>query len=156
MNNTTQFLINLFYKTLSKKPSGKKPGVVFDIDGTLIVDGITKPENKDEIIHSVYNFCLYLQSHNIPIFVITARQDTPDVYNFTHNVLHDMGIFYDRLYLWNTNHFDTHDEYKENARKTLQNNYNIIMSLGDNTWDYGKYGGVGVHIHNDGEYFTIH
>ena len=56
MNNSTEFLINLFYKLLNKTQSSKQPGVVFDIDGTIIIDGISRPKNNNQIIHSVSNF----------------------------------------------------------------------------------------------------
>ena len=130
-----------------------KPCVVFDIDGTILVDGIYSPKNNSEIIQDVYNFLLYLQnSLNIDIFIITARPESRTNRMGTINMLKNLGINYKYLYMWNMNIFREHIKYKEEARKEIfENGYNVIMSLGDNYWDYGNYGGLGVHIHNDGE-----
>tara|TARA_Y100000389_G_scaffold69495_1_gene66109 strand:- start:2875 stop:3366 length:492 start_codon:yes stop_codon:yes gene_type:complete len=130
-----------------------KPCVVFDIDGTILVDGIYSPEDNSEIIHDVYNFLLYLQnSLGIDIFIITARPESRTNRLGTIDMLKKLGINYKYLYMWNQNIFRNHIKYKEEARKEIfENDYNVVMSLGDNYWDYGNYGGLGVHIHNDGE-----
>jgi predicted secreted acid phosphatase len=129
-----------------------KPCVVFDIDGTILVDGIYSPSNSREIISDIYKFLLYLQNKNIDIFIITARPD------FSHNrlstikMLNKINIKYKYLYMWNQNIFDNQIIFKGSARKEIfHNKYNIIMSLGDNYWDYGLYGGLGVHIYEDGK-----
>jgi predicted secreted acid phosphatase len=129
-----------------------KPCVVFDIDGTILIDGIYSPKNNSELINEVYEFLLYLQRKNISIFIITARPDNSINRYGTSKMLKELGINYKYLYMWDQNMFNNHSNYKENARKEIfENNYNIIMSLGDNYWDYGEYGGLGVHIYNDGE-----
>mgnify|MGYP001251928134 CR=1 FL=1 len=43
--------------------------------------------------------------------------------------------------------------YKEMSREDIFiQGYNVLMSLGDNKWDYGVYGGLGVHIYDNGDY----
>ena len=147
-------LIEKFNKQLqSYNNIDYKPCVVFDIDGTILVDGNYAPESDDDIIQDVYNFLLYLQRKNIDIFIITARPDSPVNRKGTVNMLQNLNINYVYLYMWND--YD-HITYKELARKDIfEHDYNIIMSLGDNYWDYGKYGGLGVHIYDDGEYIKF-
>ena len=130
-----------------------KPCVVFDIDGTILVDGIYLPQDHSEIIQDVYKFLLYLQnSLGIDIFIITARPESRINRLGTIEMLKKLGINYKYLYMWNMNIFRDYKKYKEEARREIfENGYNVIMSLGDNYWDYGHYGGLGVHVHNDGE-----
>ena len=129
-----------------------KPCVVFDIDGTLIIEGIYKPKNKNEVIQDIYKFEKYLENNNIPIFIITARPESKVNRQGTVDMLRMLGIKYKYLYMLDMDLFNSTKKYKEEARKEIfDNNYNILMSLGDNTWDYGDYGGLGVHIHEDGK-----
>ena len=147
-------LIEKFEKQLkSYNNIDYKPCVVFDIDGTILVDGNYAPESNDDIIQDVYNFLLYLQRKNIDIFIITARPDNPTNRRGTDKMLQNLNINYVYLYMWDD--YD-HITYKELARKDIhEHDYNIIMSLGDNYWDYGKYGGLGVHIYDDGDYIKF-
>ena len=101
---------------------------------------------------SVYNFLLYLQNMDITIFIITARPDSPTNRLRTSKMLEDLDINYEYLYMWNLNIFETATIFKTMSRQDVEiQGYKIIMSLGDNVWDYGDYGGLGVHIYNDGE-----
>ena len=151
-------LIEKFEKQLqSYNNIDYKPCVVFDIDGTILVDGNYAPSSNDDIVTDVYEFLLYLQTRGISIFIITARPDSQANRQGTMNMLDDLRIDYKYLYMWDRSSIGNHTTFKELARKDiLDNNYNIVMSLGDNEWDYGKHGGLGVHIHNDGEYITYH
>ena len=154
MNKIYKSLLKAFHNEIQMYDNENyKPCVVFDIDGTILVDGIYSPEDNSEIIHDVYNFLLYLQnSLDIDIFIITARPESRTNRMGTIDMLQRLGINYRYLYMWNQNIFRNHIKYKEEARKEIfENGYNVIMSLGDNYWDYGNYGGLGVHIHNDGE-----
>jgi predicted secreted acid phosphatase len=146
-------LVDSFYSELNMYNNNKyKPCVVFDIDGTILVDGIYAPSKKNEIISDVYNFLLHLQNNNIEIFIITARPDFPHNRSSTMKMLKTLDIDYTYLYMWDQKIFNNHEVFKRTARKEIfDNNYNIIMSLGDNYWDYGDYGGLGVHIYNDGQ-----
>jgi predicted secreted acid phosphatase len=151
-------MVNIFNKELLRyNNKSYRPCVVFDIDGTILVDGIYAPKSDDEIIGDVYNFLLYLQEKGIKIFIITARPESNTNRRGTIDMLVDLDIDYVYLYMWDRSAIGSHTEYKTAARKDIHDNrYNIVMSLGDNEWDYGKYGGLGVHIHNDGEYITYH
>ena len=153
MSKIYESLVNTFEDEIEYYDhSNHKPCVVFDIDGTVIIDGIYAPQNKNEIIHDVHNFLLYIQNKGIEIFIITARPENKTNRYETSKMLTKLNIDYTHLYMWNRNTFNNPTTYKEECRKEIfQNNYNIIMSLGDNIWDYGDYGGVGVHIYNDGE-----
>lgn len=133
-----------------------QPAVVFDIDGTILVDGIYAPNSEKEIIMDVYNFLLYLQNMNITIFIITARPDNPTNRLLTTRMLDYLNIKYEYLYMWKLNIFETATIFKTMSRQDIEiQGYKIIMSLGDNVWDYGDYGGLGVHIYNDGEYIDF-
>ena len=149
-------LVSKFNKILQKK--GKDNiCVVFDIDGTIIVEGIYAPRNNSEIIIDVYKFLIYLQQINVPIFIITARPESKENRLGTIKMLYELGIMNEYLYMWKTNVFENQIIFKEKAREDIIiQGYDIVMSLGDNSWDYGKYGGLGVHIHNDGEYIQFH
>tara|TARA_Y100001972_G_C7624077_1_gene313014 strand:- start:171 stop:659 length:489 start_codon:yes stop_codon:yes gene_type:complete len=153
MPNIYNLLIDKFNMEMKHYDNNKyKPCVVFDIDGTILVNGVYSPKDNSEIILEVYDFLLYLQRMNIDIFIITARPDNRVNRYGTSKMLRQIGIDYKYLYMWDQNLFDNHEIFKESAREEIfDNNYNIIMSLGDNYWDYGEYGGMGVHIYNDGE-----
>ena len=156
MSKMYMSLIKYFHKEIQMYDNDKhKPCVVFDIDGTILVDGIYSPKDSTEIIQDVYKFLLYIQNvHNIDIFIITARPDSRINRMGTIDMLKKLDINYKYLYMWNQDIFYDFIEYKEEARKEIfENGYNVIMSLGDNYWDYGNYGGLGVHIYNDGERF---
>ena len=46
----------------------------------------------------------------------------------------------------------TPQTFKREARKEMvDQGLTPVMSFGDNYWDYGEHGGVGVHIYNNGE-----
>lgn len=129
-----------------------QPAVVFDIDGTLLVDGIYAPNSEEEIIMEVYNFLLYLQNMDITIFIITARPDSPKNRLLTSKMLDELNIHYEYLYMWDLNIFETATIFKTISRQDIEiQGHKIIMSLGDNEWDYGDYGGLGVHIYDDGQ-----
>ena len=138
------------------------PAVVFDIDGTIIMDDQSYFD-MSTIIDSVYNFYQYLQKRgDIRIFVITARayknfESTNDPYYLeVLDMLNKINCFPDKLDLWSYSKYADVTTYKKEKRRELWNqNYNILMSLGDNVWDYGEFGGLGVHIHNDGEKIDI-
>lgn len=128
------------------------PCVVFDIDGTILNDGVYSPSDSNDIINSVYDFLQYTQRMGINIFIITARPENNLNRLGTEKMLKKLNINYTFLYMWDHDIFDNNTIFKEEARKEIFNNgFNIIMSLGDNEWDYGDYGGLGVHIFNNGE-----
>jgi hypothetical protein len=137
------------------------PAVVFDIDGTIIQDGYSYFD-KSNLIDSIYGFYQYLQKRgDIRIFVITARgykkfesKDDP-YYLEVLKMLKGINCHPDKLDLWDYNKYADVTIYKTEKRRELFQKHNILMSLGDNDWDYGKFGGLGVHIYNDGEKIDI-
>ena len=153
MNNILNSLINTFKTEIQYYDNNTfKPCVVFDIDGTILVDGVYSPDTINEIIIDVYKFLLYIQNKGIDIFIITARPDFSHNRLSTMKMLKKLNIKYTYLYMWNQNIFSDQIIFKESARKEIfDNKYNIIMSLGDNDWDYGLYGGLGVHIYDNGK-----
>tara|TARA_Y100000022_G_C12933035_1_gene232502 strand:- start:19 stop:507 length:489 start_codon:yes stop_codon:yes gene_type:complete len=152
MSKIYESLINSFQHEIKHYNNNLyKPCVVFDIDGTILVDGVYSPRDESEIISNIYDFLMYIQDRGIDIFIITARPDNIHNRHGTKQMLDKLNIKYTYLYMWNLDVFNNHVSYKESARKEIfDNNYNIIMSLGDNYWDYGDYGGLGVHIYDNG------
>ena len=148
-------LIHSFYRNLKLIPNFI-PCVVFDIDGTLLKDGVFSPNNRNEIIQPILQFLYFLQNKGITIFILTARPDYKYNRLKTIEMLKNLNINYRHLFMMNLNQYDDQSIYKTNVRHFLvYKKFNIIMSLGDNTWDYGQYG-IGVHIHDNGRYITFH
>lgn len=148
-------LIETFSQNLHFIPNFT-PCVIFDIDGTILKDNIFTPKNEHDIIVPILYFLYYLQKKGITIFIVTARPDFYENRLRTIEMLIDLNINYHHLFMMNLDQYNNHILYKKHVRQFLTyNNFNIIMCLGDNTWDYGEYG-IGVHIHNNGEYITFH
>ena len=150
-------LLYNFYKQLKKYQKYHnfyKPAVVFDIDGTILKDDVYSPKNKNDLILDVYNFLLQLQKMNIKIFIVTARPDNILNRRYTEKMLQKLGINYEYVYMFDSLIFDDDvPTYKEMSREDIFiQGYNVLMSLGDNNWDYGVYGGLGVHIYDNGDY----
>jgi len=118
------------------------PGaVVFDIDGTLITEG-----SWIEPIKSVVDFCNFCKEEmGLGVFIVTARAGTNENIIHTKKMLKNFGIECDSIF-FRTADYDDLDESKLRAREYITKNmtYNILMSIGDNPWDMGQYGGVGV------------
>ena len=151
--NSLIYNLKLQIKKYKKYNVFFKPAIVFDIDGTILVEGVYAPNNQSDIITDVYNFLLKSQEMGITIFIITARPDFLKNRIGTLNMLDDLGINYEYLYMWDRNIFESATIFKTMSREDIFiQGYNVLMSLGDNVWDYGDYGGLGVHIYNDGEY----
>jgi predicted secreted acid phosphatase len=115
------------------------PAIVFDIDGTLIDDTTYQPI---DYITSFYNYCLSL---GLTVFIITARPSTNNNVKHTTDMLHDNGISgWKGIYFARDRSVDI-PGYKLKSRKHIYDRgYTVLMSLGDNWFDIGKYGGFGV------------
>ena len=123
-------------------------GIAFDIDGTLLMDGVYAPSNDYEIFHGVVNFYKYCVSLKLPVFIITARPYFKENVESTHKMLNEMKLPFTKSFF--CNHGDNQIICKENFRKLIKNNdFNIVMSIGDNICDIGKYGGLGVLVKLD-------
>ena len=155
-DNIYNNIINRFNTEMMSNKSSKTPCVVFDIDGTLIYENDTN-NYKDKQIEDICKFAYYLNHKNIPVFVITARDNgIPGNFNQTEKLLHKLNIDYVNLFLWDLDQFKTVVDFKSLTRKFIEdNNYKVIMSLGDNYWDYGDYGGTGVHIFQNGKFIQF-
>ena len=66
----------------------------------------------------------------------------------TQNQLGSIGIVgYKSMYFRSPAKENNPWKYKEIARKSvLDRGFNIIMSVGDQPWDIGNYGGIGVKV----------
>ena len=132
-------------------PFDSKQAIVFDIDDTLLnVDTLT-------LIPNIYSFYQYCLKKGYTIFIITARAGTEQNIAATAQQLTNLGIGgYNSIYFRKEHDMNMHS-FKENSRRNVYNEgYKVIMSLGDNIWDIGKYGGVGVLVKDKGQklFFT--
>ena len=155
-DNIYNNIVTRFNTEIYTNNSNKIPCVVFDIDGTLIYENDIK-DYKDKPISSICKFAYYLMKNNVTIFVITARDNSiKGNYKNTQNLLDKLQISYKELFLWDINYYKTVVDFKSLSRKRIQDSgYSVIMSLGDNYWDYGDYGGTGIHIFENGKYIQF-
>ena len=116
------------------------PGVIFDIDNTLI-------DNNGNVIEQTLLFYKYLKMKNINVFFITSRPGIEEGIKYTIEQLESLGIRkgdYESLYFIKPNKIDVF-KFKLDARHSIVNRgFNIILSIGDNLCDIGEYGGEGL------------
>lgn len=116
----------------------ENPAVIFDIDNTLI-------DYKGECIQPIVNLYNYVKTKGITPLIITSRAYfIPNLF-WTMKQLKDCNISgYNALTLRPESELDQY-KYKRNARKKfVEEGYNIIMSVGDNFWDVGEFGGISI------------
>jgi len=111
--------------------------IVFDIDHTLI-DQFGNP-----IEPVVYLFNAIKQRGITPV-IITARQGDEMVTRWTQDQLERLNITeYRSIYFLPPGRTDPW-RFKMLARKNIHDNgYVVIMTIGDEPWDHGEYGGIG-------------
>lgn len=128
----------------------KQSAIVFDIDGTLLY------EHTDYPIWSVINFCNHCKEIGIATIIVTARPGFEQNITKTKEQLKQYGLNCDAFYFRapRDNQITT---FKTAVRKYLaeQLNYNVLLSIGDNPWDIGEYGGTGIHMAADALHNTI-
>jgi len=126
-------------KILNYKPNMNE-AIVFDLDGTIVFDG-----TWDTPILPITNFIKHCNDLNISVIIITARPGFESNINNTRNSLQKLAINCDRFFFKNPDFKDI-KEFKINARNYVTDilKHNILMSIGDNSWDMGKYGGLGI------------
>ena len=127
-------------KQIFKSNDNRYPCIVFDIDGTLI------NPHTNEIIKSVVDFFHHCKQTGIKIIIVTARPGTEHNIKHTIGLLENLGI-YNRYYKFmrpDLYYQNRQREYKENARKEILKDHEIIMSLGDMPFDIDTYCNVGV------------
>ena len=134
MNKISDDVINY----LSQLTLKDKDCIVFDIDETLL-------DLNGNVIQPIVDIYNYAKKRNVLISIITARTGTLRVVEYTTTQLKNKNITgWKYLYL-RPNINEDPFIYKENARKSLVvKGYNIIMSIGDQSFDIGKYGGKGI------------
>lgn len=123
-------------KIINERNRENMDTVIFDIDGTLI-------ENEEICIISVINLYNYIKQKGYILYIITARLFSPENVVYTKKLLDECGIYdYYGLFMRPGNDLDLYG-YKESRRKYLHDiGLNIIMSVGDMPFDFGKYGGT--------------
>ena len=135
MNKISKDIINY----LSQLNVEDKDCIVFDIDETLI-------DLNGNVIQPIVDIYNYAKKIKYLIVLITGRTGLQKVVEYTTSQLKNKNITgYKYLYL-RPNINEDPFIYKENARKSLVYNegYTIIMSIGDQILDMGKYGGKGI------------
>jgi len=121
---------------LEKIPFSPDQAVVFDIDDTLI-DSTTH-----KLMPQVFSLYQYCRSKGYNIYIITARPRVPYGIQLTLYQLQYLGITgYKNIAFRPPLNLNVY-LYKLNARKAIKDN--IIMSVGDQNWDMGQYGGYGI------------
>lgn len=127
--------VQIVYNIKSQHPDATNLAVVFDIDGTLLND--TRPIKP---VVDFYNLCKSLGYH---VFIITARDSHGVAETIEQlegmNIIDYVSIYFRLPVYWDMNH------YKESCRESILNKgYKIVLSIGDTSWDVGKYGGYGI------------
>jgi predicted HAD superfamily phosphohydrolase YqeG len=121
---------------LEQIPFFDNQAVVFDIDDTLITSDTHQPMPKTL---SLFKYCV---NRGYNVYIITARARTNEAIKFTLQQLSSHGITgFRSIAFRNPNDFNI-PKFKEDARKSIPQT--VIMSVGDQPWDIGKHGGVGV------------
>lgn len=117
-------------------PFQPNQAIVFDIDDTLI--STTTGQCITEVCN-LYNHC---RKKGYTIYIITARGGTPYGMNFTIKQLQHCGINGYKKVFFRPPATLNISLYKKNARKSIPET--VVMSVGDQAWDIGEYGGAGV------------
>ena len=121
---------------LEQIPFNRDQAVVFDIDDTLINSDTGEIMPK---VFSLYRYCVMKGYH---VYIITARANTPDAVAFTLNQLRSRGIIGFRSIAFRAPDDWDIPRFKMEARRSIPQK--VMMSVGDQDWDIGRYGGVGV------------
>jgi len=121
---------------LEQIPFNPHQAVVFDIDDTLINTDTGRLMPKT---FSLYQYCV---SRGYHVYIITARARTYEAVLYTVNQLKSLGIHGYKLIAFRQPDDWDIPTYKLNARKAIPQQ--VVMSVGDQDWDIGQYGGVGV------------
>ena len=121
---------------LENIPFEANQAVVFDIDDTLISTktGLCIPN-----VLNLYNYC---RKKPYVLYIITARSGTTEGMLYTVRQLRQCGIGgYKKLFFRPPLDLNV-PLYKKNCRKSIPER--VVMSIGDQPWDIGEYGGTGL------------
>lgn len=119
---------------LQRIPFNRNQAVVFDIDDTLIDSQTHRIMPK---IFALYRYCI---NRGYSVYIITAR--VKDGFNYTINQLENAGITGYKSIAFRPPHDFNVTRYKLNARRSIPET--VVMSVGDQPWDIGQFGGIGL------------
>ena len=128
-------------KSLNNMSLPENAAIVFDIDDTLI-----RPDGQP--IFPILNLYNYSKEMGLTLILITNRLGNEMGIKYTQEQLTNIGVFgYKSLYFRSPEKEDNPWRYKEISRKSIfERGFQVVMSVGDQPWDIGKYGGVGVKV----------
>ena len=94
-------------------------------------------------ILNIYKFTKVL---NLTIIIVTNRSGDENSIKFTLDQLKKHNITdYKSIYFRSPERENNPWRFKEISRKNIfDREFNVIMSIGDQQWDIGNYGGVGI------------
>jgi len=145
----TDIVANAMNK-LSSMDMPPNPSIIFDIDSTLI--NSISGQSKTPVI-TLYNYALV---RGISPIIITARPGYEYNIEWTKEQLFNCEIVGYKIMYFRPEGSNDIWKYKEEARKNVaERGYNTVMSVGDQMWDIGKYGGVGVLVPGENEIWDI-
>jgi predicted secreted acid phosphatase len=125
---------------MRKKIKKENDVIIFDIDGTLIHD-------EKSCITTVVNFYKKCISLGYKVYIITARLFTSENYIFTVDMLTKCGILNYLGIFMRPGDMQDLFAYKQSRREALvKHGYNIIMSVGDQSFDFGPHSGVNIWV----------
>lgn len=134
MAHATEYIQNLIINGL---PSNSV--IIFDIDDTLIYN------MSDYVIYPVFMFFNWIKSIGIIPIIITARSGSQESILYTREQLQKLGINGYSFIFFRIPEDNNIFQYKKNARKIIHDRgFNILMSIGDMSWDIGEYGGYSI------------
>lgn len=129
-----KILEHLYYMQLPSNPV-----VVFDIDNTLL-------HSNGTCIKPIVNIYNHIKTMGILPILITNRLGITPTIEFTKYQLKNCGIYgYKSLYFRHPERDNNPYRFKEKARYNIhERGMNVVMTIGDQQWDVGNYGGVGI------------
>lgn len=131
-------LMHQAYIGLTSLSLPSNSAVIFDIDMTLI-------DESGNRIEPVCWFYEQVLKENFTAVLVTARPSIDSVIERTNRDLQSCGIVnYDSIYFRDPAEKNV-EKYKTSARRNIwERGFNVIMSVGDQPWDIGEYGGIGI------------
>ena len=148
-NDFYTYLCNRLESVIKASNDNRMHAIMFDIDGTII--NTTHFNWEDHIaIQPVYNFYKYCLNRGINIFIVTARSGHKSNMEYTiDKIQNHLRLSFNQIYFRNPDIENVHI-YKQQCRDSISMlGYQIHMSIGDNLWDIGLNGGIGIHMKDD-------
>lgn len=124
--------------TLTYMSLPSNAAVVFDIDDTLI-------HSSGQCIAPIVDIFNYVKNNGLLPIIITNRSGDKETVAYTQKQLIECGIVgYRSIYFRKPSLPNNPYRYKEKARQSVQERgMTVVMSIGDQAWDIGKYAGIG-------------